>query len=179
MTLRVTGPTAAADFATEAGGHRWQRVPPTERRGRVHSSTITIVVLPEVTPTQVVLAPKDLRFETCRAGGKGGQHLQKNDTAVRVVHLPTGLSVRCEARSQKQNKRQALAILRARLFARAEAEAATDRRQKRRKQAGRGQRADKRRTVAVQRDEVVDHRTGRRTSVKRYKRGFLGDLAPG
>lgn len=137
---------------------------------------MTVAVLPEPSPTEVALDPRDLTIETCRAGGKGGQHLQKNETAVTVVHVPTGTRVRCEARSQKQSKRRALAILRARLHAAAAEEAAADRRQRRRRQAGRGQRADKRRTVAVQRGAVVDHRTGRRTSLERYRRGNVGDL---
>lgn len=175
--LRVTGRGARTTFANEAGGHRWQRVPPTEKRGRVHSSTITVSVLPEQRGRiEVALDPKDLVIRTCRAGGKGGQHLQKNDTAVSVTHLPTGISVRCESRSQLQNKREALRILKERLRSRAERDRSSARDATRKAQVGRGERADKRRTIAVQRDEVVDHLTGKRTSVKRYLRGNLNDL---
>jgi peptide chain release factor 1 len=180
LVFRAVGPTADALFAGEDGGHRWQRVPPTERHGRVHSSSVTVAVLPEPTGAQVRLDPADLEVSTCRGSGAGGQHRNKTESAVIVRHRPTGLTVRVESeRSQHQNRETAMAALRARLLDRErgaqEARQAADRRQ----QVGSGQRGDKRRTVAVQRDSVVDHRTGRRTTVARYVEGHLEDLIPG
>ncbi len=168
----MTGPGAAALFADEAGGHRWQRIPPTERRGRVHSSTITVAVLPEVAEAAVELRPADLDWTTCRSTGAGGQHLQKTDSAVQLTHLPSGLTVRCESgRSQHANRATALAILRARLAALARERAAADRARDRRAQIGSGQRGDKRRTVRVQDGTVVDHETGRAWRYRDYLRG--------
>lgn len=171
--LRVSGAGAREVFADEAGGHRWQRVPPNEKRGRVHTSTVTIAVLDE--PSEIELPaidPAELEISTCRASGSGGQHLQKTDSSVQIRHLPTGLIVRCETeRSQSYNKATALAIMRARIrqqrVALADAERATDRR----RQIGSGQRGDKRRTIAVQRDSVVDHVTGRQWRFADYQRG--------
>lgn len=160
-------------FADEAGGHRWQRVPPNEKRGRVHTSTVTVAVLDE--PDEVVLPqldPRELVITTCRASGSGGQHLQKTDSSVQVLHVPTGIIVRSETeRSQSYNRITAMAILRARLHQenvrRADAARASDRK----RQIGSGQRGDKRRTVAVQRDSVVDHVTGRAWRFADYQRG--------
>ena len=163
---------AAALFSVEGGGHRWQRVPPNEKRGRVHTSTVTVAVLPEPTPTQVVLRESDLDEQTCRGSGAGGQHRNKTDSAVQLRHVPSGIVVRCEAeRDQSQNRRVAREILRARLWeaARGAAQAARD--TQRRSQVGSGMRGDKRRTIAVQRDEVVDHVTGRSWRFKDYVRG--------
>jgi peptide chain release factor 1 len=116
--VRVTGKGAARMFANESGGHRWQRVPPNERKGRVHTSTVTVAVLREPTPTEMVIRDADLEWATCRGSGAGGQHRNKTETAVVVKHLPSGLAVRCEAeRSQLQNKATALGLLRARLLA--------------------------------------------------------------
>jgi peptide chain release factor 1 len=171
--LRASGRDARATFADEAGGHRWQRVPPSEKRGRVHTSTITVAVLVE--PNEAELPPidrRELEISTCRASGSGGQHVQKTDSAVQIRHLATGIVVRCETeRSQSYNKATALSILRARLLQdtrdRAHAERAADRR----RQIGSGQRGDKRRTIAVQRDSVVDHATGRAWRFADYERG--------
>ena len=172
IELRVRGPGARAVFATESGGHRWQRVPPTEKRGRVHSSTITVAILDEVSEHALVIPASDLDIATCRASGSGGQHLQKTDTAVRVVHLPTGIVVRCQSeRSQHENKDIALAILRARILEARERQATDERAALRRRQIGSGQRGDKRRTIRVQDDQVIDHETGRSWRYKDYRRG--------
>jgi peptide chain release factor 1 len=158
-------------FAREIGGHRWQRVPPTEKRGRVHSSTITVAVLPVPSETALVIRDRDLDWSTCRASGKGGQHLQKTDSAVRLTHVPTGIQVRCQSeRSQLRNREVALEALRARLAAelRAREDAARDRA---RRQVGTGMRGDKRRTVRVQDAVVVDHLDGRTWRLRDYLRG--------
>jgi peptide chain release factor 1 len=159
-------------FAGETGGHRWQRVSPTEKRGRVHSSTITVAVLEEVSERALVIPPRDLQWSACKASGSGGQHLQKTETAVLVKHVPTGLTVRCQSeRSQQANREIALRILRARIIERRDTEAANDRAQQRRAQVGSGMRGDKRRTIRVQDDAVIDHETGRTWRFKDYVRG--------
>jgi len=180
-TLKVDGPGdhPRQAFRHEGGGHRWQRVPPTEKKGRVHTSTITVAVMPLRTAATVRIDPADVEFKTCRGSGAGGQHRNVTDSAVQAKHLPTGLTVRCEnERSQHQNKAQAMAILQARLGAHAEAQAGAARSQNRKKQVGSGMRGDKRRTVRVQADQVVDHKTGRRMTVKRYMRGEVEGLQP-
>lgn len=175
-TLRVSGRGAARAFAQESGGLRFQRVPPTERKGRVHTSTITVSVLPEQAAVAVEIPEEDLLWRVCRSGGKGGQHVNKTSSAVQLTHKPTGLAVRVESRSQLQNRAQALALLRAKLLSGAERAAEEARNAQRRADVGSGMRGDKRRTIAVQRDEVFDHETGRRTTWRRYERGYLEDL---
>ncbi len=171
--LRVSGARARETFADEAGGHRWQRVPPNDKRGRVHTSTVTVAILAE--PSEIELPeihPADLDISTCRASGCGGQNLQKTDSAVQIRHVPTGIVVRCETeRSQSYNRATALAILRARLHRELVDRANADRADDRRRQIGSGQRGDKRRTIAVQRDSVVDHVTGRAWRFCDYARG--------
>src|SRR5262245_48467305 len=111
------GNGAEEAFRDEAGGHRWQRVPPNERRGRVHTSTVTVAVLPEPAAAELRIAPGDLDWSFCRGSGSGGQHRNKTESTAVVTHVPTGLTVRCESeRSQHQNRATALALLRARLW---------------------------------------------------------------
>ena len=170
--LRAVGKGAATLFAGESGGHRWQRIPPNEKRGRVHSSTITVAVLDEPTETELVIADRELEWSTCRASGSGGQHLQKTDSAVLLTHVPSGMQVRAEGvRSQHQNKVVALATLRARLAAATREQEQATRSRQRRDQIGSGMRGDKRRTVRVQDGSVVDHETGRSWRLRDYVRG--------
>jgi len=172
VVIRVAGRGARAIFEGEAGGHRWQRIPPTEKRGRVHSSTITIAVLDEPSERELVIPPHELDWAACRARGSGGQHLQKTDSAVTVVHLPTGLQVRCESeRSQHQNRVIALKLLRVRLAEQRDQAADRARAQQRRTQIGSGMRGDKRRTVRVQDELVIDHASGRTWRYRDYVRG--------
>ncbi len=172
MTLRAVSPKAEEFFRDEAGGMRWQRVPPTEKRGRVQTSTITVAVLPEPSFEQVRIDERDLEYRTCRGSGPGGQNRNKLETAVQLTHKPTGLSVRCETeRSQHQNKQAALALLRAKLWQSQQQRSADLRSADRRHQIGSGERGDKRRTVALQRDQVVDHQTGRTWKAREYLRG--------
>lgn len=177
VTLQVSGTNADQAFAHEAGGHRFQRVPPTEKKGRRQTSTITVAVLREPTEAEVHLDPRDLQWKACRGSGAGGQHRNVTDSAIQLTHKPSGLSVRIESeRSQHQNKRMALDLLRAKLLEAETLEVQGRRNNKRRRQLGSGQRGDKIRTVSVFRDQVVDHRTGRRMKVSRYLRGFIEDL---
>lgn len=152
-------------------------MPPTERCGRVHSSTITVSVLREPTEAEVRIDPRDLEWKACRGSGKGGQHRNVTDSAVQLTHLPTKIAVRVESeRSQHQNKRLALGLLRAKLLDAEESKLSAKRSDKRRRQVGTGMRGDKRRTASTFRDQVVDHVTGKQTSCKRYARGFVDDL---
>lgn len=168
----MSGKQAERAFGREGGGHRWQRVPPTEKRGRVHTSTITVVVLPAPSAVEVVIDERDLRWSTCRASGNGGQHLQKTESAVQLEHVPSGIQVRCESeRSQHQNRATALGVLRARLLAAAKEEAKRERDRARREQAGCGERGDKRRTIRQQDGLVHDHESGQTWSFRDYERG--------
>lgn len=177
LCFTAAGKQVARWFDGEAGGHRWQRVPPNEKRGRVHSSTVTVVVLRPASEAEVELRPEDLEEDFCRGSGKGGQHRNKTSTAVHLRHLPSGLHVRVDGgRSQSINRQTALALLRARLQAERDAAEFAARWAERRAQAGSGMRGDKIRTVQVQGDTVVDHRRGTRMTYRRYARGYLEEL---
>jgi len=170
--FRAVGPRAAELFQDEAGGHRWQRVPPNEKHDRVHTSTITVAVLPELSPLELRLEERDLDWSTCRGTGAGGQKRNKTESTVLLTHRPTGIQVRCEtARSQLLNRQTALAMLRARLHAIAEERQQTERAADRRRQVGSGMRGDKRRTIRCQDGTVFDHVTGQRWQLKTYLRG--------
>jgi len=175
--FRFEGKSAKAAFLPEAGGHRVQQVSPTEKKGRVHSSTVTVAVLPEPQKADLRLSPKDLKIETYRAPGPGGQHRNTSDTAVRVTHIPTGVQACSEHKSQHRNKQLALSALKARLIDHRERSATKKRNSKRKDQVGTGNRASmKVRTVYAQRGFVVDHRSGKRVRYKDYERGHLEDL---
>lgn len=138
----------------------------------MHSSTVTVAVMSEAVSTRVDVRESDLEWSFCRGSGAGGQHRNKTETAVVLLHRPTQIKVRCESeRSQHANKRIALDLLRARLLETATRTASSARAQDRKVQVGAGQRGDKRRTVAVQRGTVVDHLTGRTWRLKDYIRG--------
>ncbi|TAK24808.1 MAG: PCRF domain-containing protein [Myxococcaceae bacterium] len=168
----MAGPWAEDAFRHEAGGHRWQRVSPGDKRGRVHTSTVTVAVLPEPTAMQLTVNPGDLSWAFSRGSGPGGQNRNKTETAVDLTHLPTGLVVHCESeRSQGQNKLNALAMLRARLWsAQVEAEHAT-RGAARRAQLGSGARGDKSWTVRTQDDVVTHHASGQKFRLREYLEG--------
>ncbi|MEZ4450066.1 MAG: peptide chain release factor-like protein [Nannocystaceae bacterium] len=176
----MEGKGAERWFRNEGGGHRWQRVPPTEKRGRVHSSTVTVAVLEPAQAIDLVIAPQEVEEMFTRGSGPGGQHRNKTSTAVILRHLPTGTQVRVDGgRSQTHNRETAMELLRARLHAEREADYMRSREADRRSQCGSGMRGDKIRTVQVQGDVVVDHRRGTRTSYRRYVRGHLEDLIGG
>lgn len=172
VVLRATGARVMEFFGEEAGGHRWQRIPPNEKRGRVHTSTITVAVLPEPLEVEVVVSEKELLWSTCRGTGSGGQKRNKTETTVLLKHLPTGMTVRCETtRSQLKNRELALALLRARLWEAAQARLSKARALERKHQQGSGMRGDKRRTIRCQDGQVTDHLTGRKWELKAYLRG--------
>lgn len=168
----IVGRGAAALFAGEPGGHRWQRVPETEKRGRVHTSTITVAVLEEPRDEALSIRPEDVDVETMRGSGAGGQHRNKTDSAVRARHRPTGIEVRCESeRSQHRNRELAMRVLAARVADQARSAADDARAADRRQQLGSGMRGCKRRTIRTQDDQVTDHVDGRTWRFKSYSRG--------
>lgn len=174
VAFRASGRGSDDAFRDEPGGMRWQRVPPNDKRGRVHTSTVTVAVLPEPTELQIKIDPRDLEWSTCRGSGPGGQNRNMTDSAVQIRHLPSGLIVRCETeRSQHQNRSTALAVLRARLWEAERSKVEGDRDSERRRQVGSGQRGDKRRTIRCQDGTVHDHVTGKRWSFRDYERGEL------
>ena len=158
-TLTVEGPGVYARLKFEGGTHCVKRVPETESGGRIHTSTATVAVLPEAEETELYIAPEDLRIDTYRSGGAGGQHVNKTESAIRVTHLPTGLVVECQdERSQYKNKDRALKILRSRLYARQQAESEAARAARRKSQVGGAERSERIRTYRFQEKIVVDHR---------------------
>lgn len=158
-TIKITGKGVYKALQFESGVHRVQRTPETEKEGRVHTSTATVAVLPEVDEVEIVIEPKDLRIDTYLASGKGGQNVQKNETAVRVTHLPTGLQVASQnERSQAQNKLAALTLLRSRLYQREKDARDAEHAANRKSQIGSATRSEKIRTYNYPQDRVTDHR---------------------
>jgi len=160
-------------FQNEPGGHRWQRIPPTEKRGRVHTSTVTVAVLPDMDEKAVQVDTGDLRWRTTKGSGPGGQNRNKRENCVVLTHTPTGITVRVDSKSQAQNREEALRILTQRLRDRRRSDASRARSKDRQGQVGSGMRGDKIRTIRVRDRIVTDHRTGRKISLRKYLRGEL------
>ncbi|KAK2724829.1 hypothetical protein QYM36_001336 [Artemia franciscana] len=157
----ITGTSVFKYLRYEGGIHRVQRVPKTESKGRVHTSTAATIVLPQPTELVVEIHPKDLKIETKRASGAGGQHVNTTDSAVRIVHLPTGIAVECQSqRSQLQNKETAMKTLRAKIYQRQLDEQLVKSSRARKLQVSSNSRSDKIRTYNFNQDRVTDHRIG-------------------
>lgn len=159
ISFMISGDNVYSKMKFESGVHRVQRVPATESKGRVHTSTITVAVLPEVEDVEVVINNADLRIDTYRASGAGGQHVNRTESAVRITHIPTGISVACqEGKSQIENRETAMKMLRAKLWEIKEEEKRKNISDLRKGQVGTGERAEKIRTYNYPQNRVTDHR---------------------
>ena len=157
----VVGEGAFSRLKFESGVHRVQRVPETETQGRIHASTATVAVLPEAEDVEIEINPADIKIESCKSSGAGGQHVNKTESAVRLTHIPTGMVIECqEERSQYKNRDKAMKLLRARLFDIKSREQHQKIASERKSQVGTGDRSERIRTYNYPQGRVTDHRIG-------------------
>jgi len=178
IILTIKGHNVYSRLKYESGVHRVQRVPETEKQGRVHTSTVTVAILPEVEEIDVQIKPEDLNIEATTAGGHGGQSVNTTYSAIRITHIPTGIMASCqEERSQKQNKERALSIIRARVFAFEQEKAHKERGDARKGQIGTGDRSEKIRTYNFPQDRITDHRINENFhNITAFMNGGLDEL---
>jgi peptide chain release factor 1 len=181
VVFGVKGKGAFSRLKHESGGHRVQRVPATETQGRIHTSAATVAVLPEAEEVEVNVDPNDLRIDIFHAGGHGGQNVQKVATAVRIIHIPTGIVAICQdERSQLKNKQRAMGVLRARILDREISKQQAEMAASRRSQVGTGDRSDKVRTYNFPQNRVTDHRIGVTShNLDRFLMGELDEFIDG
>jgi peptide chain release factor 1 len=171
----ITGRGVFAKLKYESGVHRVQRVPATESQGRIHTSTVTVAVLPEAEEVDIQVNESDLRIDTYRASGAGGQHINKTDSAVRITHIPSGVVVAMqEERSQHKNRAKAMKILRAKLYEAQRSSLAADRSADRKAQVGTGDRSERIRTYNFPQGRVSDHRIN--LTLHKIDRIMMGEL---
>lgn len=177
VVIHISGNGVYGHLKHESGVHRVQRVPQTETAGRIHTSTATVAVLPEADDIEITINPNDLRIDTYRSGGAGGQHVNKTDSAVRITHIPTGVVVACQdERSQHKNRAKAMKILQARILAAQSEQQAQERSDKRREQVGTGERAEKVRTYNFPQNRITDHQVD--LTLKNLDVVIQGELDP-
>lgn len=161
VVFAIEGNGAYSRLKFESGVHRVQRIPETEANGRIHTSTVTVAVLPEVEEVDVEINPNDLRIDTYRASGAGGQHINKTESAIRITHMPTGIVVSCQdQRSQHKNRDKAMRILRSKLYEMAQEQQSSEIAQARKTQVGTGDRSERIRTYNYPQGRITDHRIG-------------------
>ena len=181
VVFSISGKSAYAKLKYESGVHRVQRVPATESQGRVHTSTVTVAVLPEVEDVEVTIDEKDLKVDTLRSSGAGGQHVNKTESCIRITHLPTGIVVLCQdERSQTKNREKAMKVLKSRLYDLKRSEYDKEYSENRRSQVGTGDRSERIRTYNFPQGRVTDHRIGLTLySIDNFMLGDIDEMVEG
>ncbi len=176
VVFSITGEGAFHSLQFESGGHRVQRVPSTETQGRIHTSAATVAVLPEADEVEVNIRPEDLQVDTMRAGGPGGQKVNKTESAVRLTHLPTGIVVKCQdEKSQHKNRAKAMKVLRSRILEAQQLKQQTERAETRRTLVGSGDRSERIRTYNFPQNRMTDHRCN--LTIYKLDRIMMGDMS--
>jgi len=178
ITMYIKGTQVNKYLKFESGVHRVQRVPQTESSGRIHTSTVTVAVLPEVDDVEIEINPKDIRIDTYRASGAGGQHVNKTESAIRITHFPTGIVVSCQDESsQHKNRDKAMKVLKSRLYEHELEKQQDDIASDRKSQVGKGDRSEKIRTYNFPQNRVTDHRiSGRNFSIEPTMDGNVDNM---